>query len=252
VAGWVSKCLDLIEAYSQKGNGLFVFAGDGLWLRATPCCMRSALCLLTDTDNAAGTRSRYDTEIKEKEMPPGYVTTIREEILYEYAKLISRSAYKSLQRGFITDRFKKLRDGEITISGEIREWEREQELPKQCVFCGSTKNLSTDHLVPRSRGGDDSADNLVLACQSCNAARGEKGVFEWLGLKQKDKLHRLVAGKYLKQLLTLHEQAGTLEIAKDQITILCAKCALPKVCENWGKVRELTCFCLESILPYPS
>ncbi len=56
-------------------------------------------------------------------MPPPYVKTIREEILYEYAKLISRSAYHSLQRGFITDRFKKLRDGEISISDTIREWE---------------------------------------------------------------------------------------------------------------------------------
>jgi hypothetical protein len=157
-------------------------------------------------------------------MPPAYVKTIREEILYEYAKLISKSAYGSLQRPFITDRFKKLRDGEITISGTIREWERERELPKQCVYCGSITNLTTDHPIPRGRGGDESADNVVLACQSCNASRGEKGIFEWLGLKEKDKLHRLVAGKYLKQLLTLHEQAGTLEIAKDQITILCHCC----------------------------
>jgi hypothetical protein len=183
-------------------------------------------------------------------MPPGYVRTIKEEIFYEYAKLISRSAYKSLERGFITDRFKKLRDGEITISGTIREWEREHELPKECVFCRTAVDLTTDHLIPRKRGGDDSADNLVLACQPCNISRGEKGVFEWLGLKEKDKLHRLVAGKYLKQLLTLHEQAGTLEISKDQIIILCERCPLPKVCERWGKVKELTCFCLESILPY--
>jgi len=185
-------------------------------------------------------------------MPPPYVRTIREEILYEYAKLISRSAYKSLERGFITDRFKKLRDGEITISGTMREWEREQELYKECVFCRATFDLTTDHLIPRSRRGDDSADNVVLACQQCNASRGEKGVFEWLGLKEKDKLHRLVAGKYLKQLLTLHEQAGTLEVSKDQIIILCQKCPLPKLCERWGKVQELTCFCLESILPYSS
>ena len=80
-------------------------------------------------------------------MPPAYVSTIREEIFYEYAKLISRSAYGSLQRPFITERFMKLRGGEITISGTIREWEREQELPKNCVYCGSTTDLTTDHLV---------------------------------------------------------------------------------------------------------
>ena len=88
-------------------------------------------------------------------MPPAFVRTIREEIFYEYAKLISRSAYKSLQRGFITDRFKKLRDGEITISGTMREWEREQELPKTCVYCDSTTDLTTDHLIPRSKEKGD-------------------------------------------------------------------------------------------------
>lgn len=67
-------------------------------------------------------------------MSPAYINTIREEILYAYAKLISRSAYGALQRGFITERFKKLRDGEIAISGTMREWEREQEFPKRCVY----------------------------------------------------------------------------------------------------------------------
>ena len=181
-------------------------------------------------------------------MPPQYVKTIREEIYYEYAKLISRSAYASLQRGFITDRFKKLQNGEITISGTMREWEREQELPKTCVYCASPENLTTDPLIPQSRGGNNSADNVVLACLKCNASKGEKGVFEWLGLKEKDELHRLVAGKYLKQLPTLHESAGTLDISKDRITELCEIWSLPKVCNQWGTVQELTCFCLESIL----
>lgn len=182
-------------------------------------------------------------------MPPPYVRTVREEILYEYAKLISRSAYHNLQRGFITERFQKLRDGEITISGTIREWEREQELPKQCVFCGSTKELTTDHLIPVNKGGDDSADNLVLSCSSCNSSRGDKGVFEWLGLKKKDDLHRLVAGKYLKQLLQLHERQETLDVRKDQVDQLCKTCLLPDVCKTWDKEGELTCFCLESVFP---
>ena len=183
-------------------------------------------------------------------MPPGFIKTIRDEILYEYAKLISRSAYNRLERAFITSRFYKLKNGEIKISDTIREWEREQELPKECVFCGSKENLTTDHLIPKSRGGDNSADNLVLSCNSCNFSRGDKGVFEWLGLEKKDDLHRLVAGKYLKQLLKIHDENGTLDIAKENLGTLCAKCPLPEVCKKWDKVNSLTCFCLESILPY--
>lgn len=182
-------------------------------------------------------------------MPPRYVNTIREEILYEYAKLISRSVYGTLQRGFITDRFKKLRDSIISMSDTSREWEREQELPKECVFCRSTLDLTTDHLIPRNRGGDDSADNLVLACKSCNSSRRERGIFEWLGLEKKDQLHRLVAGKYLKLLLRVHESAGTINVTKIQLGSLCEKCPLPEICAKWDRVGKLTCFCLESILP---
>ncbi len=182
-------------------------------------------------------------------MPPAYVKTIREEILYEYAKLISRSAYGSLRWGFITDRYEKLVAGSISMSDTIREWEREQQLQRECAFCGATENLTTDHLIPRHRGGDDSADNLVLACHSCNSARGDKGIFEWLGLKRKDDLHRLVAGKYLKELLRIHEAAGTLTITKDGLAGLCERCPLPGVCEEWESTGKLTCFCLESILP---
>jgi len=180
-------------------------------------------------------------------MPAGYVRTIREEILYEYAKLISRSAYGSLQRGFITDR---VQEEEINISDTIREWEREQELPKECVFCRSKHELTTDHLIPQNRGGDDSADNLVLACRYCNSTRGDKGVFEWLGLKKKDDLHRLVAGKYLKQLLRIHEAAGTASVTKIDLGTLCSRCPLPEICAQWNSVEQLTCFCLESVLPY--
>jgi CRISPR/Cas system Type II protein with McrA/HNH and RuvC-like nuclease domain len=105
-------------------------------------------------------------------------------------------------------------------------------------------------LVPKNRGGDDSADNLVLACASCNSSKGDKGIFEWLGLEKKDNLHRLVAGKYLKQLLQIHQNEGTTNITRQDIDNLCQKCPLPETCTNWDKVKQLTCFCLESVLPY--
>jgi len=181
-------------------------------------------------------------------MPPRYVKTIREEILYEYAKLISRSVFGGqLNRGFITDRFKPLRDGEITMSGTNREWQREQEMPRQCVFCGSPDDLQTDHLIPGSRGGSDQADNMVWSCRTCNVSRGDKGIFQWLGLKRKDNLHRLVAGKYLKELYDLHASRRTLGIDRATLETLCGNCRNSSSCAKWGKTQELTCFCLESV-----
>ncbi len=182
-------------------------------------------------------------------MPPTIVRTIHEEILYEYAKLISRSDHGGLEREFIVDRFRKLRGGEIDFAAMMDEWEKNHELPQECVFCGSKENLTTEYLVPKTRGGDDSPDNVVLACQRCNAERGDRGVFEWLGLKRKDRLHRLVAGRYLKQLMKTHEAAGTLYTAKSDIGHLCANCPLPDVCAHWDTVGKLSCFCLESVLP---
>ena len=32
---------------------------------------------------------------------------------------------------------------------------REQQLPKECVFCKMTKTLQMDHLIPVSRAGQD-------------------------------------------------------------------------------------------------
>ncbi len=71
-------------------------------------------------------------------------------------------------------------------------------------------------------------------------------MFEWLVLKEKVKFHRLVAGKYLKQLLKIHEQEKTIYISLDQLRQLCGRCPLPEVCKKWKKIDELTCFCLES------
>ncbi|MBA3017186.1 MAG: HNH endonuclease [Proteobacteria bacterium] len=148
---------------------------------------------------------------------------------------------------FVSDRFKALCGNKITISGTIREWQKEQELPKECVFCYTTENLQMDHLIPRNRGGNDSADNMVWSCQKCNSSRGDKGVFVWLGLKEKDNLHRLVAGKYLKRLFDLHTEKETMFISKDNIETLCKECKNKPACIEWDKVKELTCFCLESI-----
>ena len=41
-----------------------------------------------------------------------------------------------------------------------------------CQYCGSGEELTFDHLLPRSKGGQTNWDNVVTACSSCNVKKG--------------------------------------------------------------------------------
>ena len=44
-----------------------------------------------------------------------------------------------------------------------------------CQYCGKhfmTRELSIDHVIPKSQGGDSSWENLVCSCVRCNAKKG--------------------------------------------------------------------------------
>lgn len=44
----------------------------------------------------------------------------------------------------------------------------------QCQYCGNRDALTVDHVVPRSRGGEDRWENLVAACIPCNNRKGDR------------------------------------------------------------------------------
>jgi len=44
----------------------------------------------------------------------------------------------------------------------------------QCVYCGSKRNLTIDHVVPKSKGGNNTWANLVTCCSPCNRKKGDK------------------------------------------------------------------------------
>lgn len=44
----------------------------------------------------------------------------------------------------------------------------------RCQFCGATDDLTLDHIIPWSRGGPDTEDNLRVLCRPCNSARGNR------------------------------------------------------------------------------
>lgn len=80
-----------------------------------------------------------------------------------------------------------------TLAGyEVREYLLEK-WGRKCVYCKAENTpLQIDHIQPRSRGGSDRVSNLTLACESCNKAKGNLSVQEFLSGKP-DLLEQILA-----------------------------------------------------------
>lgn len=70
-----------------------------------------------------------------------------------------------------------------------------------CQYCGNKHDLTLDHILPKSRGGPDTWENLVTACKSCNNIKGNKTPKEakMTLMNKPSKPHHLI---YLKQFVT--------------------------------------------------
>ena len=44
----------------------------------------------------------------------------------------------------------------------------------RCVICLTSEDLSVDHIIPESRGGVSTIDNLQTLCVHCNTVKGVK------------------------------------------------------------------------------
>lgn len=46
---------------------------------------------------------------------------------------------------------------------------------QRCMKCGETDDLTVDHVIPRSKGGSDLANNLQVLCRACNSSKATNG-----------------------------------------------------------------------------
>jgi len=62
------------------------------------------------------------------------------------------------------------------------QWQQKlDESSYRCAYCGtSDENLTQDHVIPLSRGGNHTASNIVPACGSCNSKKSNRLLEQWL------------------------------------------------------------------------
>lgn len=112
--------------------------------------------------------------------------TVKDVIYYSYANLamahsaVDKKASKYGVSNFMirAKLYKGLKDGTMNMRSIFDDEKIKIQLENICNYCGCKEKLSLDHIFPQKFGGKDDADNLILACKSCNSSKGKKDLME--------------------------------------------------------------------------
>jgi len=117
--------------------------------------------------------------------------TIKEFLFWSYANLSmatkavddNAERYTRLHYSIRAKLFKGLMSGEMNPRSMFYDEKVKLQSDKCCVYCGKTRGLQLDHIIPKNKGGKDTGENLVWACRSCNASKNDTDLMEWYGKK---------------------------------------------------------------------
>jgi hypothetical protein len=95
----------------------------------------------------------------------------------------------------------------------------------RCAYCGG-KADTADHIVPTCRGGEETARNLIAACQPCNNTKGSKRL-ELLD-ESEMRIRAMVAAPLVQQILEASIAAETTSKARKKSPIDLTKLRMDK------------------------
>lgn len=90
------------------------------------------------------------------------------------------------------------------------QWGRLLDAWNGCAYCGATDlHLQKDCVLPLSRGGRYTLDNVVPACVSCNASKCNDEVTSWMRRRRLDERRFLERFGTIVRALDLDHRANT-------------------------------------------
>ena len=113
--------------------------------------------------------------------------------------------------------FKGLRTESMQIHSMFIDQHFKIETGSSCAYCGNeSNNLALDHILPKSKGGKDSGDNLIKACKSCNSSKRDLDLLEW-SYKEELLINPWVMRNYLKLIYEYSKENDLLDKHREEL-----------------------------------
>jgi 5-methylcytosine-specific restriction endonuclease McrA len=84
-----------------------------------------------------------------------------------------------------------------------------------CQYCGARTTLTVDHVIPRSKGGPSTWENIVTCCAPCNRRKGDR-------LPKQANMVPTRAPKAPNPAIFIHVAAPTIPAAWEQYLVVAA------------------------------
>jgi hypothetical protein len=126
--------------------------------------------------NAESEKTFFEIDLKEKNSLQQSVSNIRKLRFLDYeivskANFIIKKKYKNHCIQLEKERqIPRINAQKFISKKEVREYVFNK-YGKICLCCGSTENISLDHIVPVSKNGKNKLNNLQPLCVSCNSSK---------------------------------------------------------------------------------
>jgi 5-methylcytosine-specific restriction endonuclease McrA len=126
-----------------------------------------------------------DTKIKEyKEKNKEYIKCKKKEYLMKNKDSIRkyRQKYRQLNPELSTKdkQVRKAKQKQLDSDFTVKQWKRcKKHFDNKCAYCGEEGNMTQDHFIPLSKGGEYTINNIIPVCRSCNSSKHNKDFFEW-------------------------------------------------------------------------